>query len=82
MNKVLQLESFELQPKAGQAVVKITHAPMHRLDAGVINGSVLGRRCVDMSPFPRIAGCEGVGVVTHIARAPHIFYQSNVSGNT
>lgn len=80
MNKVLQLESFELQPRAGQAIVKITHAPLHRLDAGVVNGSVLGRRCVDMPPFPRIAGCEGVGVVTHIPRTPHIFYQGHTNG--
>lgn len=69
LSSVLKKETFDLVPAKGQAVVKMLYAPLHRVDSAVINGSALGRKRVNMSPFPRIAGCEGVGTVVSIHSA-------------
>ncbi|CCW69064.1 unnamed protein product, partial [Phytomonas sp. Hart1] len=63
LNTVLKIENYELRPNENEAVVQILSAPLHRVDAAVINGTVLGRRRVNISAFPRVAGCEGVGRV-------------------
>ncbi|KAG5511416.1 hypothetical protein JKF63_07379 [Porcisia hertigi] len=67
IGQVLSYESFDITPGKGEAVVQMITAPLHRVDAAVVNGTALGRKRVNMTPFPRIAGCEGVG---RVVRAP------------
>ena len=49
------------------ACVRMAAAPMHRVDAAIINGTALGKlkknAAASMAKFPRVGGCEGFGVV-------------------
>lgn len=47
--------------------------PLHRVDSAVINGSALGRNVLPrpLAPFPRIAGCDGVGQVIAVGSDCH-----------
>lgn len=65
IGQVLKYEKFDLAPVKDGAVVQMVAAPLHRVDAAVVNGSALGRKRVNMGAFPRIGGCEGVGKVVH-----------------
>ncbi|KAL7711079.1 nuclear receptor binding factor-like protein [Lotmaria passim] len=67
IGQVLAYEKFELMPAKDEAIVQMLTAPLHRVDAAVVNGTALGRKRVNMAAFPRIGGCEGVGKVV---RAP------------
>lgn len=67
ISQVLRYEKFDLTPSKSEAVVQMLTAPMHRVDAAVVNGTALGRKRVNMAGFPRVGGCEGVGKVV---RAP------------
>ncbi|KPI82741.1 nuclear receptor binding factor-like protein [Leptomonas seymouri] len=67
IGQVLNYEKFDLTPDKNEAVVQMLAAPLHRVDAAVVNGTALGRKRVSMAAFPRIAGCEGVG---RVVRAP------------
>lgn len=60
---VLKYETMEIVPKGNEVVVDVLQAPLHRVDAAVVNGSVLGRRRLQLPSFPRVGGSEGVGVV-------------------
>ncbi|CAM36887.1 nuclear receptor binding factor-like protein [Leishmania braziliensis MHOM/BR/75/M2904] len=61
--QVLTYEKFDITPGKDEAVVQMMTAPLHRVDAAVVNGTALGRKRVNMGPFCRIGGCEGVGTV-------------------
>ncbi|KAG5512011.1 hypothetical protein GH5_07965 [Leishmania sp. Ghana 2012 LV757] len=63
ISKVLTYEKFDITPGKDEAVVQMLVAPLHRVDAAVVNGTALGRKRVNMPSFPRIGGCEGVGKV-------------------
>ncbi|KAG5487058.1 hypothetical protein LSCM1_07728 [Leishmania martiniquensis] len=67
LSQVLVYEKFDIIPGKDEAVVQMMMAPLHRVDAAVINGTALGRKRVNMPSFSRIGGCEGVGKVV---RAP------------
>lgn len=67
--QVLSYEKFDLAPAKDEAVVQMLTAPLHRADAAVVNGTALGRKRVNMSAFPRVGGCEGVGKVVHAPAA-------------
>ncbi|CBZ23409.1 nuclear receptor binding factor-like protein [Leishmania mexicana MHOM/GT/2001/U1103] len=67
ISQVLTYEKFDVTPGKEEAVVQMAMAPLHRVDAAVVNGTALGRKRVNMTSFPRIGGCEGVGKVV---RAP------------
>ncbi|KPA80825.1 putative mitochondrial nuclear receptor binding factor-like protein [Leptomonas pyrrhocoris] len=69
IGQVLALEKFDLTPAKDEAVVQVLTAPLHRVDAAVVNGTALGRKRVNMAAFPRIGGCEGVGRVLHVPAA-------------
>jgi NADPH:quinone reductase-like Zn-dependent oxidoreductase len=69
IGQVLAYEKFDLMPAKDEAVVQMLTAPLHRVDAAVVNGTALGRKRVNMAAFPRIAGCEGVGRVVHAPAA-------------
>lgn len=69
IGQVLAYEKFDLTPAKDEAVVQMLTAPLHRVDAAVVNGTALGRKRVNMAAFPRIAGCEGVGRVVHAPAA-------------
>jgi NADPH:quinone reductase-like Zn-dependent oxidoreductase len=80
---VLKLDNFSVNPNASDAhvVVKMLHAPIHRTDASVINGTCLGRQSVGQASavpsciidqFPRTGGFEGVGVVVDAARSARV----------
>ncbi|CCW61344.1 unnamed protein product [Phytomonas sp. EM1] len=68
LSSVLKIENYELRPTENEAVVQIMSAPLHRVDAAIINGTALGRKRVNINHFPRVAGCEGVGKVTWISK--------------
>lgn len=63
ISRVLQLEKYDLVAKSQDVVVKVTAAPLHRTDTAIINGTALGRDKTGLAAFPRVGGCEGVGVV-------------------
>lgn len=68
ISSVLKLESFELSPQKGEAIVEMLRSPLHRSDASVINGTALGHQKTSLTysllgSFPRIGGVEGVGRV-------------------
>ncbi|GET85784.1 nuclear receptor binding factor-like protein [Leishmania tarentolae] len=67
ISQVLTYETFDVIPGKEDAVVQMDVAPLHRVDAAVVNGTALGRKRVNMASLPRIGGCEGVGKVV---RAP------------
>ncbi|KAK7196394.1 nuclear receptor binding factor-like protein [Novymonas esmeraldas] len=67
IGQVLVHEKFDLTPGKDEAVVQMRLAPLHRVDAAVVNGTALGRKRVTMAALPRVGGCEGVGTVV---RAP------------
>lgn len=69
IGQVLTFEKFDLTPAKDEAVVQMISAPLHRVDAAVVNGTALGRKRVNMTAFPRIGGCEGVGKVVHAPAA-------------
>lgn len=65
IGSTLSLQKFDLPVRNDDVVVRMKYAPLHRVDAAVVNGSVLGRSGKTTSPkvFPRIGGSEGVGTV-------------------
>ncbi|CUE69506.1 nuclear receptor binding factor-like protein, putative [Bodo saltans] len=62
IGSTLKLEKFDLAVGKDDVVVKMQYAPLHRVDAAIVNGSALGRT-KNAKPFPRIGGSEGVGTV-------------------
>lgn len=64
ISTVLRFESSYILPtNPGDVIVTMRAAPLHRVDAAIINGTALGRKRVNVARFPRVGGCEGVGVV-------------------
>jgi len=80
---VLKLEQYNataLNPDK-DVIVQISHAPIHRVDAAVINGTALGRLSKTQSsptptvrpqPFPRVGGFEGLGIVADAGRSTRV----------
>ncbi|ESL09694.1 nuclear receptor binding protein factor [Trypanosoma rangeli SC58] len=66
MGRVLHQETFDVVPRKEDVVVDVLQAPLHRADAAVVNGSVLGWRRLSLAAFPRVGGCEGVGRVVSV----------------
>uniref|UniRef100_G0UQX9 enoyl-[acyl-carrier-protein] reductase n=1 Tax=Trypanosoma congolense (strain IL3000) TaxID=1068625 RepID=G0UQX9_TRYCI len=63
ISQVLSYETVEVVAKTDEVVVEVLQSPLHRVDAAIVNGSVLGRRRLQLPAFPRVGGSEGVGVV-------------------
>ena len=72
ISRVLKLEKYDVAPKSSDVVVKVTSAPLHRTDSAIINGTATGREKASLQAFPRVGGCEGVGVVVSSGSSKHV----------
>ena len=83
ISSVLKLENFtaNIANADKDVVLKVTHAPIHRTDAAVINGTALGRQALTQSSiapscnttaFPRVGGYEGLATVVNAGRSKRV----------